>query len=210
MKAEPLGDSALILRELSRPAYEVAAAIQLASIPGVIEAVASYETVGIYFDPDKFDIKALLAFKPEGHSQSGKAHVVPVYYELGEDLGEVAGATGLSTEEVIRLHTSVSYMCYAVGFCPGFPYLGYLPEALASIPRRPSPRVRIHPGSVAIAGRQTGIYPIERPGGWSILGRTPLCIADVESAYFPIAAGDEVQFRAIDRAEYDDLVGNRL
>jgi len=210
MKAEPLGDSALILRELSRPAYEVAAAIQDASISGVIEAVASYETVGIYFDPDKFDLNALLAFRTESRLQIGKTHVIPVCYEFGEDLDEVAEATGLSTKEVARLHTSIPYKCYAVGFCPGFPYLGYLPEALASIPRRPSPRVRIHPGSVAIAGRQTGIYPIERPGGWSILGRTPLCIADVESAYFPIAAGDEVQFRAIDRAEYDDLVGNRL
>ena len=210
MKAEPLGDSALVLRELSRPAYEVAEAIQLAKLPGVIEAVASYESVGVYFDPAWFQPDLLSEFEGVHTPVSTKLHDIPVCYEMGEDLADVSSYLGLPPSDIINWHTSQPFRCYAVGFCPGFPYLGYLPEAIAGVPRRPSPRVRIEPGSVAITGRQTGIYPLERPGGWAILGRTPLCIVDVEGAYFPIKAGDEVRFRSIDLAEFESLKGDRL
>ena len=86
---------------------------------------------------------------------------------------------------------------FAVGFLPGFPYAGYLPDALSGLGRRAAPRVRVPAGSVAIAGRQTGVYPSESPGGWHLIGRTPLRIVDVEGGHFPIRAGDRIRFRPI-------------
>jgi len=210
MKTEPLGDSALILREFSVPADQLAEAIEDARLPGVLEAVASYETVGVYFDPKLFDSSCLTQLEVNRFDTPSNLHEIPVSYERGEDLSVISDVLGLLAEDVVRLHTSQTYRCFAVGFCPGFPYLGYLPDALSGMPRRQSPRVRIEPGSVAITGRQTGIYPLERPGGWAILGRTPLCLVDVDDAYFPIKAGDEVRFISIGSQEYDALKGERL
>ncbi len=210
MKTEPLGDSAIILRELSLPAYQFAEAIRNAAFPGVIEALASYETVGVYFDPEAFDPECLARIEINASTVGGDMHEIPVCYELGEDLEDVSDALGLKTHEVIRLHTSRAYRCFAVGFCPGFAYLGDLPKKLSGIPRRPSPRVRVQPGSVAITGRQTAVYPLERPGGWAILGKTPLCLVNVEDAYFPIRAGDAVRFVPIGLDEYESRKGDRL
>jgi len=210
MKAEPLGDSALILRDLDRPAFEVADAIERARLPGVLEAVASYETVGVYYDPNVFMLSSLETVDFKIGKSTSAFHTIPVCYEMGEDLEDVARRLSMAPDEVVRLHSSTDYRCYAVGFCPGFPYLGYLPEELSGVPRRQSPRVRITPGSVAITGLQTGVYPLERPGGWAILGRTPLCIVDVESAYFPIKPGDVVRFEAISPPEFDAMFGRRL
>jgi inhibitor of KinA len=210
MIIEPLGDAAIILRSLEVPAYELAEAIQSSNLPGVFEAVASYETVAIYFDPAVFDARSLDQIQLNGLYAKSTLHEIPVSYELGEDLGDIAKALGLLADEVVRLHSSQAYRCFAVGFCPGFPYLGYLPPALSGMPRRPAPRVRIEPGSVAITGRQTGIYPMERPGGWAILGRTPLCLVDAKDAYFPIKAGDEVRFYPIEPDEFIALKGERL
>jgi len=200
----------LILRDLDCPAYEVADAIQMASLPGLLEAVASYESVGLYFDPAVFAIETLWSLDFAGSKQQHFVHTIPVCYELGDDLQEVATTLGLTADDVIGLHASTSYRCFAVGFCPGFAYLGYLPDKLVGIARRPTPRVRVPPGSVAITGRQTGVYPLERPGGWAIIGRTPFCLVDVESAYFPIKAGDELRFVPIKLNEFESLKGMRL
>lgn len=210
MIIEPLGDAAIILRDLAIPAYELAEAIQEARLPGVFEAVASYETVGVYFDPADFDARSLDQVQINRLSRTSILHEIPVSYGHGDDLDEISDALGLLADEVVRLHTSQSYRCFAVGFCPGFPYLGYLPSALSGMPRRSAPRVRIEPGSVAITGRQTGIYPMERPGGWAILGRTPLCLVDAKDAYFPIKAGDEIRFYEIGIDDFNALKGNRL
>jgi len=210
MKTVALGDSALILRDLAQPAYLIAEAIQNAEIPGLIEAVASYETVGVYFDPELFDPRCLSTVELNASADANTLHEIPVCYELGEDLEDVAKRLGLTTHQVIELHTAQAYRCFAVGFCPGFPYLGPLPKGLSGIPRRPAPRVRVTPGSVAITGRQTGIYPLERPGGWSILGTTPLCLVDPKDAYFPIKAGDEVRFVPIGLEEFEQRKGDRL
>jgi KipI family sensor histidine kinase inhibitor len=210
MKTEPLGDSALILRDLSLPAYQFAEAIRNAEIPGVIEALASYETVGVYFDPEVFEQTALERIEVSGSAVAGDMHEIPVCYDLGEDLRAVADRLGLKTYEVVGLHTLQAYKCYAVGFCPGFGYLGDLPKELRGIPRRDAPRVRVVPGSVAITGKQTAVYPLERPGGWAILGRTPLCLVNVEDAYFPIKAGDEVRFVSIGLDEFEARKGERL
>jgi inhibitor of KinA len=126
------------------------------------------------------------------------------------DLDRVAHHTGLPLDRVIDLHTSQPFSVYAIGFSPGFPYLGYLPKQLEGVPRLASPRMRVEPGSVGLTGRQTGLYPLLRPGGWNIIGRTPLEMVNVEDGYFPLQVGDTVQFQRIDLAEFERLEGTRL
>ena len=116
----------------------------------------------------------------------------------------------LSADDVIRLHTAKEFAVYAVGFVPGFPYLGYLPPELSGVGRLPSPRVRVEPRSVAITGRQTAIYPQASPGGWNLIGRTPLVIVDVQDGFFPLRVGDRVRFARIDETRYRELEGERL
>jgi inhibitor of KinA len=129
---------------------------------------------------------------------------------MGPDLDRVARQTGLKVGEVIRLHAGTEYTVYAIGFCPGFPYLGYLPGALAGVPRLPTPRLRVEAGSVGLTGRQTGIYTEVRPGGWNLVGRTPLELVHVAAGYFPLRTGDRVRFTRIDEAEFRRLQGQRL
>jgi inhibitor of KinA len=104
----------------------------------------------------------------------------------------------------------VAYTVYAIGFSPGFPYLGYLPEALCGVPRLDAPRVRVDAGSVGLTGRQTGIYPQVRPGGWNLIGRTPLRLVDIADGYFPLRTGDRVRFTRIDESTFQQLKGERL
>ena len=111
---------------------------------------------------------------------------------------------------MIRCHAGTDYVVYAIGFCPGFPYLGYLPPELCGVPRLPAPRLRVEAGSVGLTGRQTGIYTQARPGGWNLVGRTPLVLVDVADGYFPLRTGDRVQFERIDEAEFQRLQGQRL
>jgi inhibitor of KinA len=129
---------------------------------------------------------------------------------MGEDLDAVASILQLDPQEIVDLHVSVEYRCVAIGFCPGFPYLGYLPSSLWGTTRRPEPRIRVPKRSVALTGKQTGIYPSETPGGWWLIGRTPLEIVNLEDGYFPISAGDRIQFYAINEQEYQALEGQRL
>ena len=126
------------------------------------------------------------------------------------DLPRVCAATGRSADEVIRLHAATTYTVHAIGFVPGFPYLGYLPKELCGVGRLPSPRVRVEPGSVGLTGRQTGVYPLPRPGGWNLIGRTPLTIVDVAGGFFPLRVGDAVRFERIDETRYRELEGERL
>jgi inhibitor of KinA len=137
-------------------------------------------------------------------------HQIPICYELGLDLDCICELTRLPRDEIIQLHLSIEYTVYAIGFVPGFPYMGYLPPALACVPRLASPRIRVEPGSVGITGRQTGIYPLARPGGWHLIGCTPLTIVDLEDAFFPIRVGDRVAFSRIDEAEYSNLKGRKV
>jgi inhibitor of KinA len=208
MRIEPLGDRAYILRELDAPAFLVANWLNLKRPQGMIEAVASYDTVGIYadfdFDPDGIVIPGdFAAIEP-------RTHKIPVCYEMGEDLEETAKTLGLTPAQLADCHSSIEYTCFAVGFCPGFGYLGYLPDAIQGIPRRTSPRTRVEPGSVGITGRQTGIYPLPRPGGWALIGRTPLTLVDVADEYFPIQAGDLIRFERIGIDDFKALQGEWL
>ncbi|MCI0703802.1 MAG: allophanate hydrolase subunit 1, partial [Planctomycetia bacterium] len=144
------------------------------------------------------------------HSPLTTHHTIPVCYEMQLDLPRVCEHTHLSPEEVIELHTATTYTVYAIGFVPGFPYMGYLPKELCGVSRLASPRMRVEPGSVGLTGRQTGIYPLARPGGWNIIGRTPLVIVDVAAGFFPLRVGDTVRFARIDSDEYRKLEGERL
>lgn len=181
-------------------------------MPGLLDAYASYETVGLAVEPNTFEIASVRVELFDSGDTGGepRTHTIPVCYAKGEDLDEACAVLEMDRDEFVEVHTGAVYRCFAVGFCPGFAYLGYLPEGIARLPRRPQPRPRIVPGSLAITGRQTAVYPLERPGGWTIVGRTPLTLVDPATAYFPIAAGDCVKFESIAQAAFDRLVGTRL
>jgi inhibitor of KinA len=211
MRVEPLGDQAWILRDLPEKPAIIAKAILRASLPGVTDVVPCLETVGIYGCQalDQANLITLIENAPV-LSESPRRHIVPVCYEVGQDLQSVAQTLMLTVNDVIRLHSTAQFECFAIGFCPGFAYLGPLPAELRGIPRMPSPRTRTEPGCVGITGNQTAVYPLPRPGGWPIIGRTPLEMVDESDDYFPIEVGDLVQFRPVSAKEFDQLKGNRL
>jgi inhibitor of KinA len=212
---KPLGDQA-VLAYLPDEAAAVgfAAAVRAAGFAWLLDVVPAYATVGVFFDPEQTDLaavrRAVARVRPAAAPPGGRTHVIPCCYELQLDLDRVAEHTGLPADEIIEKHAAREYSVYAIGFCPGFPYLGYLPPELAGVPRLPSPRLRVEPGSVGLTGRQTGLYPLARPGGWNLIGRTPLTLVDVAAGYFPLRVGDRVQFQRIDRREYERLMGERL
>ncbi len=199
-------------------ALRFAAAVRSLREPWLLDVVQAYTSVGVYFDLQRINfarITALLQRVEEDAEHGpppapGKRHVIPCCYEVQLDLARVAEHTHLSPDEVIRLHTDTAYTVYAIGFCPGFPYLGYLPAQLSGVPRLPAPRLRVAAGSVGLTGRQTGIYTEPRPGGWNLLGRTPLELVNVADGYFPLRTGDSVRFARIDEAEFRRLQGQRL
>ncbi len=199
---EPLGDQAVLVTTASpADAVALAAAVRAANRPGVVDVVPAYAAVGVYLDPDVADLAATLAWLTSLHAEprpatAGTLHVIPVDYTQGPDLDHVARVTGLDADEVVRLHTSCEYTAFAVGFAPGFAYLGPLPPALCGVPRLATPRVRVPAGSVGLTGDQTGVYPLDRPGGWPLIGRTPRVLVDVAAGYFPLAVGDRVRFVA--------------
>ena len=181
---------------------------------GIHDIVPTYGSLTIHFDPLLWDsavltkrLKALPRPEPGYAASHGTLHEIPVLYgdEWGPDLDHVAAFAGLRPTEVIRLHTSMPYRVYMLGFSPGFPYLGLVPETLA-IPRHATPRAQVPAGSVGIADRQTGIYPTTSPGGWQLIGRTPTAIyRKNQGAPFLLKPGDLVRFRSIDRREFSRL-----
>jgi inhibitor of KinA len=197
------------------PAYILADGARALKIKGVTDVVSAYDTLGVYVDPLEFDEPGLLealsavAERNQGKKR-GKLHRVPVCYDLGEDLESSAEELGLSAEEFVQQHSGRPYTCYAVGFVPGFPYLGYLPVRICGLSRLPAPRLVVPAGAVGVAGDQTGVYPNQGPGGWRLVGATPLTIVDVADGYFPIAAGDQVSFDPITLGQYESLKGERL
>jgi inhibitor of KinA len=215
----PAGDSALVVEFEERidPAVNArtiacADAIQAAAIGGVRDVVPTYRSVAVYFDPLHTDGEALTACLereaarlPPAVSEARPPVRVPVCYggDLGPDLPAVAAFAGLSEPDVVRLHAAGIYRVFMLGFVPGFAYLGIVDQRIA-MPRHTTPRVRVPSGSVGIAGVQTGVYSAETPGGWQLIGRTPVKPFDPARAQpFLLKAGDAVQFHAIDRAEYD-------
>lgn len=179
------------------------------------DAVVGYHTLTLYFDPLTIDPRwfeeqlEAIATEERPESTAPLAHIeVPVCYggELGPDLSSVAEQVGCTEEEVIRMHTGRDYRVFVVGFVPGFAYMGPVDPRLA-LPRRSNPRMRVPAGSVAIAAGQTGIYPVETPGGWHLLGRTtvrPFDETRVEPVLFH--PGDRVTFRSITREAFDEAM----
>jgi KipI family sensor histidine kinase inhibitor len=200
--------------------HRLAAALKRDPLPGILETVSSYRSLLILFDPLLLSRKRLKEnvarllhadVHGEGSLEDGKLVHLPVCYggEFGPDLEFVAGHNGLSPEEVIALHSGVDYPVYMIGFLPGFPYLGGLPERIAA-PRLRTPRQHVAAGSVGIAGCQTGVYPLDSPGGWRIIGRTPLRLFDPGRAEpFQLATGDRVRFVPVDRPEFERLLNCR-
>lgn len=212
---EPLGEHAFLARfGDEETAAGWARAVRARALPGVVDVVLAYSTAAVYTDPTAIDAGVvelqLRAIAPEpGRDHEGRLWTLPVLYD-GEDLEEVAARLGRTPAEVVSLHSQGEYHVFAMGFLPGFPYAGYLPPELAGLPRRDSPRVRVPSGSVAIVGRQTGIYPGESPGGWHLIGRTPMVLVQVEDGYFPIQAGDRLRFEPIEPEAFQALLGQRL
>ncbi len=208
MDLQPLGDRAFLARFAEvADARAWASAVREAQLPGVVDVVLAFHSAAVHADPARTDLDALDArlrsIAPEAEPRAaGNLVRLPVRYD-GDDLPEVAGRLGLTVAEVIAEHAGRVYDVLAIGFLPGFPYAGDLPGRLAGLPRRESPRTRVPAGSVAIAGCQTGVYPGESPGGWHLLGRTPLRIVDPARGHFPIRAGDRLRFEPIDAGQFD-------
>ena len=219
VKFVPLGDSAaLVYFQDEVNALDFTARVRTAQAEWLVDVVQAYTSVAVFFDLAQIRYAAVVEWIQQLQALSSGAppaisatcHSIPCCYEFQLDLSRVAEKTGLSGEEVICLHLEREYTVYAIGFCPGFPYLGYLPPPLCGVPRLETPRLRVEPGSVGLTGRQTGIYTEARPGGWNLIGRTPLTLVDVADDYFPLRTGDRVLFERIDDKEFERLRGNRL
>jgi inhibitor of KinA len=175
--------------------------------PGMIEATSSFSTVTIYYDPLTISYEQIYALLKQTIQQQltnktqiqGTLHLIPVCFEpsFAPDLPYLAQYHQLTINQIIQLYTQAEYTVYAIGFTPGFPYLSGLPPQLAT-PRRTNPRQQIPAGSVAIGGQQTGIYPTESPGGWHLIGRTPLRLFHHHSnPPSRLQTGDRIRFQVI-------------
>ena len=204
---------------LSCRVRQVANAVQREYGALLVDMVPSYNSLHITFCPGRIDgtqltekLQPLLQrLEEEPLDNAVEATVeIPVYYgsEVALDMAEVTGRSGLTGPEVIALHSGACYRVYAIGFSPGFCYLGSVPERLAT-PRKGTPRRKVPAGSVAIADRQTAIYPDDSPGGWQVLGRTPLPMHPADERAPRLQVGGLVRFKAIDREEFL-LLGGRL
>ena len=189
-------------------------ALQQSKIPGIVETVPTYRSLAVHYDPEVIlygalvkKLKGLLGQLDSIQIPPSDVLEIPVLYggEEGPDIEFVAEHNGKTVQEVIDIHTSTEYLIYMLGFTPGFTYLGGMSEEIAT-PRLKTPRGLIPGGSVGIAGAQTGVYPIDSPGGWQLIGRTPVRMYDPDRAT-PILpeAGQYIKFYAIDKAEYDRI-----
>jgi inhibitor of KinA len=217
MRLVPLSDTALLIQlgeaidadVLARIAT-FSAALEKAALPGIVELVPAYASLAVHYEPEAVPrqrgespaaaleraVSAALAGARRARRARGRVVDLPVRYggEDGPDLPELAAHAELTEKQVIRMHSGAEYTVAMIGFAPGFPYLIGMPERLA-MPRRDTPRIAVPAGSVGIAGRQTGIYTLETPGGWHIIGRTAVRLFDPAGAPPSLLhAGDRVRF----------------
>lgn len=226
----PLGDQAVVIEvsnKIDATSEQRVRAIvsQLdAELPDwMIEYIPAYTTVTLIYSIEDFTkqdspyeavcerIHKLLANMKDTQFSQQKDIKIPVLYggAFGPDLEFVAEHNGLTTDEVIAIHTAGDYAVHMIGFAPGFPFIGGMSEKI-SAPRRKTPRLKIPARSVGIAGIQTGVYPIETPGGWQLIGRTPLeLFLPNENPPSLLAAGDKIKFYEISRDEYEHLRGDQ-
>ncbi|MGW7976004.1 5-oxoprolinase subunit PxpB [Staphylococcus xylosus] len=189
--------------------------------PAIIDIVPSYRAIMLSIDIAQCDVNQVveelkldqLDNKLEAHTSRGAKQInIPVFYgrEYGQDLSEVASYNNLSEEEVVQLHTENTYLIYMLGFMPGFPFLGGLNPQLHT-PRRQEPRTSIPAGSVGIANNQTGLYPMESPGGWQIIGRTPIRVFDINRSPMCLYnSGDTIKFYSIDEETFKHIQQSQL
>ncbi|SDK02781.1 5-oxoprolinase subunit PxpB [Sediminibacillus albus] len=217
----PLSENAIMIDygeeirpEINKRIHQLSSAISAKPFPGFIESVPAYTTLTVYYNPLAinsrqpyeqacFYIEKYLPFIQEQSLESRTVHL-PVCYdeEFALDLAEVADRNNLSVKEVIKLHTNQEYYVYFIGFAPGFPFLGGLDPSIAA-PRRRTPRRKTPAGSVGIAGRQTGVYPLDIPGGWQIIGRTPKRLLNLQNSQPALLQpGDQVRFQAISKQAF--------
>lgn len=223
MELHPAGENALILYLGHETSPEVAArvhaactAIESALGQDLIDLVPSYASVLVIYNPLQTDhlsvghrLRIALAELSAAPGSEGNTVSLPVYYhtEVGADLEALAERSSLSVEDVIALHSSTEYRVYAIGFAPGFAYLGQVDQRIAA-PRLATPRQKVPRGSVAIADRQTAVYPAVSPGGWNLIGRCPTRMFDPQATpVMPVTVGDKVRFEPISRARYLALGG---
>ena len=214
------GDRALVVefgdrieRALSNDVLRLDASLRSSRLPGVVETVPTFRSLMVHYDPVATTcadleraIASLLDRRPDPRATTILWRV-PVCYEgsFAPDLGDVANRTGLAPGEVVALHSAPRYHVYMLGFLPGFPYMGDLPHELV-LPRRADPRLRVPAGSVSIATTLTAIYPYESPGGWHLIGVTPIRLFDpARSRPALLAPGDNVQFEPIDPASFASI-----
>ncbi|NJE47804.1 5-oxoprolinase subunit PxpB [Thermococcus sp. GR7] len=219
VKFKPAGDLALVIsfgevidENVNRKVHAVAKAIERANPEWLIEVVPTYSTVYVYYDPLMVSYtKVAEAVKPflsaESDEEKSRIVEIPTVYggEFGPDIEFVAQYNGLSVDDVIEIHSKPLYRVYMLGFTPGFAYLGGMDEKIAT-PRLEKPRLKVPAGSVGIAGKQTGIYPLESPGGWRLIGRTPLKLFDPrKDPPTLLQPGDYVKFVPISEEEFREL-----
>lgn len=203
-----------ISEEINRQVRSFTLAVEAARIPGIVELVPTYRSVTVHYRPEVMGYARMYEKLTQILSHLREADIppageirVPVLYggKRGPDLAHVAALHGISEAEVVARHTAPSYLIYMLGFLPGFCYLGGLDEGLHT-PRLTTPRVSIPAGSVGIAGAQTGIYPLSSPGGWQLIGQTPLRLYDPHrDRPILLDAGMRLRFYSIDEGEYDRL-----
>ena len=197
--------------EINHKVMALKMVLERETIRGIVELIPTYCSLLIQYDPMDLRygqlrdrLEALVTQLDEVEMPPKQVVEIPVAYggEYGPDLGEVARAHNISEEEVIKLHSEPEYPIYMLGFVAGFPYLGGMNKAIAT-PRKKSPRLKIEAGSVGIAGEQTGIYSVESPGGWQIIGRTPLKLYDVNrNEPVLLKAGQYIKFKPITKEEF--------
>lgn len=221
LRVVPVGDSGLTVEfgnsiepRINDRVLAFARAVEKLGLPGVVEVVPTYRSATVYVNPLLVDtmamsdrLRSLAETLPKRVTRKARTIEIPVLYggDFGPDLPELADSSRLPVKEVIRLHASVEYRVYMLGFSPGFPYMGRVPDSIAT-PRLPDPRAKVSAGSVGIAESQTGVYPQESPGGWRVIGRTPTRLYDPSRTNpFLLQAGDHVRFVPITRKVFDHL-----
>ena len=223
MKIHSAGENALIVYLGEDTSPQVSARVQAAAVAAeqalgtdLVDLVPSYASLLVIYDPlstDHLDVshrlRTAFAALDDAAASEGEEIVLPVYYapESGEDLEALAERAGLTVDEVISLHSEAEYRVYAIGFAPGFAYLGQVDERIAA-PRLSTPRQKVPRGAVAIADRQTAVYPAVSPGGWNLIGRCPQRMFNPDAnPTMPVRVGDRVRFEPIDRARFLALGG---
>ena len=215
------GDSAVCVEfgneispEINKKIRAFKIAVEKSDIPGIVETVPTYRSLLVHYHPEVIGFQALTEEFDKLMGPLSSIPIppptvieIPVFYggEMGPDIENVAEHNHKTVEEVIKIHTSEEYLIYMIGFIAGFPYLGGMSKEIAT-PRLKSPRVKIEGGSVGIAGEQTGIYPVASPGGWQLIGRTPLKLYDADREKpVLLEAGQYIKFAAVTEEEYKKI-----